>query len=433
MRMYDIILKKRNGGELDESEINELVRGVTDKSIPDYQITAFLMAVFFRGMTARETAALTMAMARSGDMIDLSAINGVTVDKHSTGGVGDKTTLIIAPIAAALGGKAAKLSGRGLGHTGGTIDKLESIPGFKTEIEPEKFIKQVNEIGLCVAGQSGNLAPADKRLYALRDVTATVDCIPLIAASVMSKKIAAGSQNIVLDVKCGSGAFMKIPETARELARTMVDIGKSAGRNVTALITNMDAPLGNAVGNALEVKEAAAVLRGEVKNDLYELCVILAAHMAEYILKKPYNECVADVKKVIENGAAFEKLRETVTAQSGDASVLENTEKLPKARIIHEIRAEKSGYIVAMNAEEIGTAAMLLGAGRAKADDKIDYGAGIILRKKTGGSISENDVIAELHTNNADSLGEAEQRFINALHITEAPPEKLPLVYDVIK
>lgn len=399
MRMYDIIHKKRNGGELSGEEIKFFVKGYTDGSIPDYQAAAFCMAVYFRGMTAKETSALTLAMAESGDQIDLSGIDGFTVDKHSTGGVGDKTSLIVAPIVAACGGKVAKMSGRGLGHTGGTVDKLESIPGFKTELMPDDFIKQVNDIGLCIVGQTGELAPADKKLYALRDVTATVESVPLIASSIMSKKLAAGSKGIVLDVKCGSGAFMKTYEDAKLLAEKMTAIGQRAGRKTVALITNMDIPLGRAVGNALEVKEAVKILKNEQKDELYEVSVALAAHMLSLVNSKDIYECEKMIRLAIENGSALEKLKEAVDAQGGDISYIDDTSKFIDASVCIEYKAEKSGYINKIDAQKIGRASVLLGAGREKKDDVIDFGAGIYLCKKTGDEVRKGDTVARLYTN----------------------------------
>lgn len=357
------------------------------------------MAVYFQGMTEKETSELTLAMAESGDQIDLSGIDGFTVDKHSTGGVGDKTSLIVAPIVASCGGKVAKMSGRGLGHTGGTVDKLEAIPNFRTELTPDEFIKQVNNIGLCIVGQTGELAPADKKLYALRDVTATVESIPLIASSIMSKKLAAGSKGIVLDVKCGSGAFMKTYEDAKLLAEKMTAIGQRAGRKTVALITNMDIPLGRAVGNALEVKEAVKILKNEQKDELYEVSVALAAHMLSLVNSKDIYECEKMVRLAIENGSALEKLKEAVAAQGGDISYIDDTSKFIDASVCIEYKAEKSGYINKIDAQKIGRASVLLGAGREKKDDVIDFGAGIYLCKKTGDEVREGDTVARLYTN----------------------------------
>lgn len=397
--MYDIIDRKKNGEELTKSEIEYFVGGFTRGEIPDYQASALLMAIWFCGMNDRELADLTLSMAHSGDMINLDAVDGFTVDKHSTGGVGDKTTLIVAPAVAACGGKVAKMSGRGLGFTGGTIDKLESIPGFNTSVGEKEFIDNVNKIGLCIAGQTGEIAPADKKIYALRDVTATVDSIPLIASSIMSKKLAAGSNGIVLDVKCGSGAFMKTYEDAKLLAEKMTAIGQRAGRKTVALITNMDIPLGRAVGNALEVKEAVKILKNEQKDELYEVSVALAAHMLSLVNSKDIYECEKMVRLAIENGSALEKLKEAVGAQGGDISYIDDTSKFIDASVCIEYKAEKSGYINKIDAQKIGRASVLLGAGREKKDDVIDFGAGIYLCKKTGDEVREGDTVARLYTN----------------------------------
>lgn len=397
--MYDIIDRKKNGEELTKSEIEYFVGGFTRGEIPDYQASALLMAIWFCGMNDRELADLTLSMAHSGDMINLDAVDGFTVDKHSTGGVGDKTTLIVAPAVAACGGKVAKMSGRGLGFTGGTIDKLESIPGFNTSVGEKKFIDNVNKIGLCIAGQTGEIAPADKKIYALRDVTATVDSIPLIASSIMSKKLAAGSKGIVLDVKCGSGAFMKTYEDAKLLAEKMTAIGQRAGRKTVALITNMDIPLGRAVGNALEVKEAVKILKNEQKDELYEVSVALAAHMLSLVNSKDIYECEKMIRLAIENGSALEKLKEAVGAQGGDISYIDDTSKFIDASVCIEYKAEKGGYINKIDAQKIGRASVLLGAGREKKDDVIDFGAGIYLCKKTGDEVREGDTVARLYTN----------------------------------
>lgn len=399
LRMYDIIDRKKNGEELTKSEIEYFVGGFTRGEIPDYQASALLMAIWFCGMNDRELADLTLSMAHSGDMINLDAVDGFTVDKHSTGGVGDKTTLIVAPAVAACGGKVAKMSGRGLGFTGGTIDKLESIPGFNTSVGEKEFIDNVNKIGLCIAGQTGEIAPADKKIYALRDVTATVDSIPLIASSIMSKKLAAGSKGIVLDVKCGSGAFMKTYEDAKLLAEKMTAIGQRAGRKTVALITNMDIPLGRAVGNALEVKEAVKILKNEQKDELYEVSVALAAHMLSLVNSKDIYECEKMVRLAIENGSALENLKEAVDAQGGDISYIDDTSKFIDASVCIEYKAEKSGYINKIDAQKIGRASVLLGAGREKKDDVIDFGAGIYLCKKTGDEVRKGDTVARLYTN----------------------------------
>ena len=433
MRVYDIILKKRNGGTLTREEIAFFIDGYCDGSIPDYQAAALCMAVFFRGMTDEETAALTDCMARSGDMLDLSRFGSLTVDKHSTGGVGDKTTLIVAPIVAALGGKVAKMSGRGLGHTGGTVDKLESIPGMRVTMDREEFLRQVEETGVAVISQSGNLTPADKKLYALRDVTATVDSIPLITSSVMSKKIAAGSRNIVLDVKAGSGAFMKTPEDARVLARNMVAIGKACGRNISALITDMSRPLGTAVGNALEVIEAAKVLRGAVKGDLYEVCAALASEMTMLFAGVSHAEAERQVAQAIESGAAFAKMKEWITAQGGDAGWVERAQYGDGASVSVPVLSPADGFLTRMDTEAIGAAAVILGAGRARKEDAIDYSAGILVGKKTGDAVQKGEEIARLYTNDATATGPAAKRYLDALTVGTEPPEKTGLIFDIIR
>lgn len=433
MRMYDIIHKKRNGGELSEKEIKFFVNGYTDGSIPDYQASALCMAIYFRGMSADETAALTLAMADSGDRIDLSGIDGFTVDKHSTGGVGDKTSLIVAPIVAANGGKVAKMSGRGLGHTGGTVDKLESIPRFRTSLTPDEFIKQVNDIGLCIVGQTGELAPADKKLYALRDVTATVESIPLIASSIMSKKLAAGSQGIVLDVKTGSGAFMKTVEDSERLAEEMVSIGKAAGRKVTALITDMDIPLGASVGNSLEVIEAIKTLKGEGEKNLTEVCLSLAAQMLCMVTGRDDMVCRKMAKKSIDDGSALNKLREMITAQGGNADVIDSSGAFKQPKISVDIISEREGYISRTDAERVGIASVILGAGREKKGDPIDPSAGIILKKKTGDSVSKGDVLATFYTDDETRIDVAKREFLDALIFGNEKPSKQKLIYKIIK
>lgn len=433
MRMYDIIHKKRNGGELSEKEIKFFVNGYTDGSIPDYQASALCMAIYFRGMNADETAALTLAMADSGDRIDLSGIDGFTVDKHSTGGVGDKTSLIVAPIVAANGGKVAKMSGRGLGHTGGTVDKLESIPGFRTSLTPDEFIKQVNDIGLCIVGQTGELAPADKKLYALRDVTATVESIPLIASSIMSKKLAAGSQGIVLDVKTGSGAFMKTVEDSERLAEEMVSIGKAAGRKVTALITDMDIPLGASVGNSLEVIEAIKTLKGEGEKNLTEVCLSLAAQMLCMVTGRDDMVCRKMAKKSIEDGSALNKLREMITAQGGNADVIDNSGAFKQPKFYVDIISERDGYISHTDAERVGIASVILGAGREKKGDPIDPSAGIILKKKTGDFVSKDDVLATFYTDDETRIDVAKREFLDALIFGNEKPSNQKLIYKIIK
>ncbi len=431
MRAVDLIEKKKRGKALAEEEIRFLINGFTAGSVPDYQMAAWAMAVCFQGMTAAETAALTAAMAESGDRADLTGLGGRTVDKHSTGGVGDKTTLIVAPIVASLGGIVAKMSGRGLGHTGGTVDKLESIPGYQTELSPAAFVRQAQDVGLVVAGQSGNLAPADKKLYALRDVTATVDSIPLIASSVMSKKLAAGSASIVLDVKTGSGAFMKTPEKAAELAEEMVAIGRAAGRRVSALITNMDLPLGSAVGNGLEVEEAIAVLQGRGPRDLRQLCLHLAAEMLSLCRGWTPEEALAQAETALDGGRALEKMKEWIAAQGGD---LEAFAAGRRARRIEgrPLAAPKSGYITRMDAEKIGISAVLLGAGRAAKGDAVDHDAGLRILKKTGSCVEAGEVIAELYPGAGRDPAEAEACYLAGLTIEEGAPEPQPLIYQKI-
>ena len=433
MRMYDIIHKKRNGGELSEEEIRFFIEGYTDESIPDYQAAALCMAVYFRGMTPKETSILTLAMAESGDQIDLGGIEGFTVDKHSTGGVGDKTSLIVVPIVASCGGKVAKMSGRGLGHTGGTVDKLESIPGFRTELNPDEFIKQVNGIGLCIVGQTGELAPADKKLYALRDVTATVESIPLIASSIMSKKLAAGSKGIVLDVKTGSGAFMKTVEESENLAKEMVAIGKSAGRSVTAVITNMDIPLGDSVGNSLEVIEAIKTLKGEGESDLTEVCLTLAAQMLSMVTGEDEKTCYSMAKGAIYNGLAINKLREMISAQGGNANVVDDYSLFKQPKYTAEIFSECDGYIEHTDAEKIGIASVILGAGREKKGDPIDPSAGIVLKKKTGDYVKKGETLAVFYTDDEGKIEGAKQEFFDAFTFGNERTQPQKLIYKIIK
>ena len=428
MRMYDIILKKRSGEELTDEEINFFVDGYVDGSIEDYQVSALLMAIYFKGMSVRETVALTMRMAQSGEMIDLSSIPGVKVDKHSTGGVGDKTTLIISPIVACLGVPVAKMSGRGLGHTGGTVDKLESMPGWKMAIDREKFFSIVRNVGVSVIGQSGNLVPADKKIYALRDVTATVDSIPLIASSVMSKKIAAGSDCILLDVKCGSGAFMKTLDDAISLARAMVDIGNGAGRKTVALVTDMDRPLGNAIGNSLEVIEACEVLKGRGQSELRNLCIELATEMLMLAGKGSKGVCRDQVLSVIEDGKAFEKFKAMVAAQGGDISVLDDYDRFKKAGVSYGVKAKDTGYISATDAQEFGRASMILGAGRETKDSEIDYSAGIVLKKSKGDHVEKGETIATFYAADMNMCKSAEKVFQDAMTIKDEPTEKQPLI-----
>lgn len=429
MRMYDLIIKKRNGKALSEKEIEYLITEYVAGNIPDYQMSAFLMAVYFNGMTEEETVAMTLAAAHSGDMVDLSAIDGITVDKHSTGGVGDKTTLIVTPIVAACGVKVAKMSGRGLGHTGGTVDKLESIPGFQTALTQEKFFEIVNTTGLSVIGQTGNLAPADKKLYAIRDVTATVDSIPLIAVSIMSKKLASGSDGIVLDVKTGSGAFMKTVEDSIELAKTMVKIGENAGRKMVALITDMDIPLGNNIGNSLEVIEAVETLRGNGPEDLTSICLHLAANMLYLAEKGSMEDCMGLAKKSIIDGSALRKLAEMVAAQGGDESVIYDTERFDRASFEYKVISEEEGFIVSMNTEDCGIASAMLGAGRETKESEIDYSAGIILHRKVGDYVTKGECLATMYASDEELFAGAARRYLSAITIDSDKPKQRPLIY----
>ena len=433
MRMYDIIMKKRNGAELSEAEIRFFVEGYTAGNIPDYQASALLMAICFNGMTQAETATLTDAMAKSGDTVDLSCFGTLSVDKHSTGGVGDKTSLIVAPIVASLGAKVSKMSGRGLGHTGGTVDKLESIPGYRVSLSPEEFISQVENIGIAVIGQSGNLTPADKKLYALRDVTGTVESIPLIVSSIMSKKLAAGSHSIVLDVKVGSGAFMKTLRQAEELATEMVNIGKACGRNIAALLTDMDTPLGYAVGNSLEIKEAVSVLRGESKGALREICLALAANMTSLVFGITQQEAEIRVTQALDSGAAFAKMKEWIAAQGGDTSYIDNPELFPKPKIEYNVTATESGYISSMDAARIGGVSVTLGAGRASKEESIDYAAGIIIRKTVGDPVSAGEVLFTVFTDRESSIEQAEKELIDSVKVSKTVPKLKPLIYKVIR
>ena len=429
MRMYDILAKKRDGGILTDEQIQFFIDGYVSGAIPDYQASALLMAIFLKGMTPHETAALTRSMAQSGDLVDLSSIDGIKVDKHSTGGVGDKTTLIVAPVVASLGVRVAKMSGRGLGHTGGTVDKLESIPGFRTTLDREAFFDVVRRVGVSVIGQSGNLAPADKKLYALRDVTATVNSIPLIASSIMSKKIAAGSDRILLDVKTGSGAFMKTLEDSIALAKEMVSIGEHVGRRTVALITDMDRPLGCAIGNALEVCEACETLQGRGPADLTEVCIELAANMLWLAEKGELAQCRSLARQQIANGEAFAKLKEMVQAQGGDTSVLDDPEKFAPPNVCYEVLAQREGFLYAMDTERCGVASMELGAGREKKEDPIDYSAGIVLRKKVGDFVRKGEVLASFYSSEESKCRTAEQTFTQALRIQDARPEQTALIY----
>lgn len=428
MRMYDLIEKKKRGGELTREETAWMVRGFVDGSIPDYQMSAMLMAIYFQGMSDEEMTGLTLEMAASGEMVDLSPIEGIKVDKHSTGGVGDKTTLIIGPMVAACGVKVAKMSGRGLGHTGGTIDKLESIPGFQTSLPREEFFDLVNRHGIAVIGQSGNLVPADKKIYALRDVTATVDSIPLIASSIMSKKIAAGSNGIVLDVKTGSGAFMKTLEDSISLAEKMVAIGKGAGRRCCAVITDMDVPLGHAIGNSLEVVEAVETLRGEGPEDLTEVCLQLAANMLYMADRGTVEECLCLARKTIEDGSALRALKQMVAGQGGDASYIDHPEQFPRAAAAVEVKAESDGYVVHMDTEGCGIASVLAGAGRSQKEDVIDYAAGIMLVKKYGDAVRCGDVLAVVYAESGEKARAGAEKLSSAYEIGKARPEPKKLV-----
>ncbi|HAU86640.1 MAG TPA: thymidine phosphorylase [Lachnospiraceae bacterium] len=430
MRMYDLIEKKKCGQELSKEEIQWMIDEYVKGTIPDYQMSAFLMSVYFKGMTDEELTVLTLAMAHSGDMVDLSAIEGIKADKHSTGGVGDKTTMIVAPIVAACGVKIAKMSGRGLGHTGGTIDKLESIPGFRVAIDTDEFFEIVNKVGISVVGQSGNLAPADKKLYALRDVTATVDSIPLIAASIMSKKLAAGSDCILLDVKTGSGAFMKSLEDSITLAEKMVSIGTKAGRKIAALITNMDIPLGHAIGNSLEVIEAVDVLNGKGPEDLAQVSFELAANMLYLAEKGTLEECRGKVREAVDSGAALAKLKDMVLAQGGDVSVIEDTNNFKKAEYYYDVVAPHSGIITHINTEEVGVASVALGAGRETKESSIDYQAGIVLRKKTGEQVQVGEVLATLYSSSFEMIKAGEKLFLESYTIDPEGKENVePLIY----
>ncbi len=434
MRAYDVILKKRNGNKLTREEIEFMVNGFVHGDVPDYQMAAFLMAIYFRHMDDEERYELTEIMAHSGDMIDLSDIPGIKVDKHSTGGVGDKTTLVLAPMVASCGLPVAKMSGRGLGHTGGTIDKLESIPGFKVSLPEEEFMKNVKEHGIAVVGQTANLAPADKKIYALRDVTATIDEISLIASSIMSKKLAAGADGIVLDVKVGSGAFMKEISTATDLARAMVDIGKRHGKETVALLTNMDRPLGNTVGNALEVEEAIETLKGNGPEDLEELCVELGAQMLNIgKIATSVEEGREMLRNSIKNGKALEKFRELVEIQSGDAKVVEDTSLLGISKKVFEVKAPRGGYVYSMNAEAVGIASMMLGAGRTKKGDKIDLSVGIRLLKKTGDKVEDGEVLCLLYYNDETRLQEAVKTVTSAYEVKNMRPKAEKLIHGVVK
>lgn len=434
MRMYDLIQKKRDGYALTGEEIAYMIAEYTRGAIPDYQMSAMMMAIYFRGMTREETLNLTMEMAHSGDMLDLSEIQGVKVDKHSTGGVGDKTSLALTPMVAACGVKVAKMSGRGLGHTGGTIDKLESFEGFSTQLSAEAFTAQVNRIGIAIMGQTADLAPADKKLYALRDVTATVDQMSLIASSIMSKKLAAGADAIVLDVKTGSGAFMKKEEDALLLAQEMVQLGKGAGKNMTAVITDMDQPLGLAVGNALEVKEAIDTLNGNGPEDFTQLCMTLGTYM---LLAAGEAEDETDahrkLKEAVESGAALNKLAEFVEAQGGSREQVYHPESLLKASVIEPVLADQAGYISHIACDEVGVCCLILGGGRETKSDIIDLSVGIVLCKKKGDYVKQGEPLAMLHANDRQKLAEAAMRYKNAVLITDQPPVAEPFIKNILR
>lgn len=434
MRMYDLIMKKRNGSVLSAEEIAYMIKEYTTDKIPDYQMAAMMMAIYFQGMTKEETAALTMAMAQSGDMLDLSAIEGVKADKHSTGGVGDKTSIALMPMVAACGLKIAKMSGRGLGHTGGTIDKLESFPGFSTGISTTQFMEQVNRIGISIMGQTLSLAPADKKLYALRDVTATVDNLSLIASSIMSKKLASGADAIVLDVKTGSGAFMKKEADAFALAREMVMLGNHAGRKTIAVVTDMDQPLGRAVGNALEVKEAIETLQGKGPEDFLTLCMTLGTQMLLAGGKaESEGQAEAMLRKVIEDGSALRKLAQFVEAQGGDAAAVYDTSLLPQASVIEEVRSDREGYLTRMVCDEIGICALMLGGGRETKESEIDLSVGLLLRKKVGDYVKKGDALAAIYANDAGKLAAVGARFLRACSFGEKAPEKNTFIKGIVR
>lgn len=433
MRMYDLILKKRNGQKLSAEEIEWFVSGYTKGEIPDYQVSALMMAIYFVGMDDEETTNLTMSMAKSGEMLDLSGIDGIKVDKHSTGGVGDKTSLVLTPMVACCGVNVAKMSGRGLGHTGGTIDKLESFPGFSTEIDIDTFMENVKKIGVSIMGQTKDLAPADKKLYALRDVTGTVENMSLIASSIMSKKIAAGADAIVLDVKTGSGAFMKTIEDSFSLAQKMVDIGNMADRDTYAVVSDMDQPLGYAVGNALEVKEAIATLKGEGPEDLHELCLTLGAFMVVAAKKAPdFDKARGMLENAIKDGSALNKLADFVAAQGGSRESVFDTDLLPKAAIVEDIISEEEGYVSRIVCDEIGMCSLVLGGGRETKESTVDLSVGIVLKKKVGDKVEKGESLAVIHANSREKLEQAKARFLRAYSFSKAPVEKQKFIKGII-
>lgn len=433
MRMYDIIMKKRNGGELSKEELRFFIEGYTKGEIPDYQVSSLMMAIFFQKMTAEETLELTLAMADSGDKLDLSMINGIKVDKHSTGGVGDKTSLALTPMVAACGVPIAKMSGRGLGHTGGTIDKLESFSGFSTSISNQTFINNVNNIGIAIMGQTADLAPADKKLYALRDVTATVDNMSLIASSIMSKKLAAGADAIVLDVKTGSGAFMKTEEDSFALAREMVEIGRNAGRKMSAIISDMDQPLGNAVGNAIEVREAIDTLNGKGPEDFTELVYTLGSYM---LLNGGRAESIEEARRKLEEAVsskkALDKLAEFVKAQGGDPQAVYNPEMLKLAELVYEVEAPQTGYVSHIDCDEIGICSLILGGGRETKESDIDLSVGILLKKKVGAFVNKGESLATVYASDEAKARAAIDRFLQAYHFSEEAPELKKLIRGII-
>lgn len=433
MQMTDLIAKKRDGGKLTAEEIDYMVQGYTRGDIPDYQMSAMCMAILFVGMDSEETLNLTLSMERSGDTIDLSPISGIKGDKHSTGGVGDKTSLILCPMVAACGVKIAKMSGRGLGHTGGTVDKLESFPGFSTALTDEQFFDNVNRIGIALIGQTADLDPADKKLYALRDVTGTVPSVPLMASSIMSKKLASGTDVIVLDVKCGSGAFMKTVDEARVLAETMVEIGKGAGRRVAACITDMDQPLGRCVGNALEVKEAISVLKGETKGDLLELCLTLGSCILTAGGIAPDNESAREMlKNAVESGAALQKLGDLIEGQGGDRNDVIDTSRLPMANVVLTVNAPEGGYVSHIEADEVGLVSMHLGGGRVTKESDIDLSVGVILNKKVGEYVAAGEKLAEIHAANEEAAAKAAESLIKCYELTAQPVEQPTLIKQII-
>ncbi|MDE5738607.1 MAG: thymidine phosphorylase [Oscillospiraceae bacterium] len=432
MQVYDLIQKTVRQEKLTKSEMQFLINNFTDNKIPDYMMSAWLMAVRCQGLTPEETADMTLAMRDSGECLDLSPIGATTIDKHSTGGIGDKTTLMIAPIVASCGGYVPKMSGRGLGFTGGTIDKLESIPNFSVNLSKKDFFKQVQKIGCCIIAQSGNLTPADKKIYALRNLTATVDSIPLISASIMSKKLALGADCLLLDVKYGNGAFMKTSESAKALAKSMLQVGTAHGKKCRALITDMNAPLGFAVGNALEVREAISILKFETHNALTELVLELAGQMLELSGAGSLQECKFKAFHALESGKALEKFAEMITAQGGDASIIDNPERLPHAKCSKIMFADKNGYLASINSEEVGLACLTLGAGRTASNPEIDFGAGVIFLHKIGDEIRKNDILCEIHASSETLCEQAEQRLRSAMIISEMPVSEPQLIYDKI-